>query len=35
MLNKYVMFFFEEITKWLDERSPVEIVYLDLFSENI
>ena len=28
MLNKYVMFF-EEITKWLDEGSPVDIIYLD------
>ena len=30
MLNKYVMFcFLEEITKWIDEGSPVEIIYLD------
>ena len=28
MLNKYVMFFFEEITKWIDEGSPVDIIYL-------
>ena len=28
MLNKYV-FFFEEITKWIDEGSPVDIIYLD------
>ena len=29
MLNKYVMFFFEETTKWIDEGSPVDIIYLD------
>ena len=23
------MFFFKEITKWLDEGSPVDIIYLD------
>ena len=28
MLNKYV-FFFEEITNWIDEGSPVDIIYLD------
>ena len=28
MLNKYVMFW-EEIIKWLDEGSPVDIIYLD------
>ena len=28
MLNKYVMFL-EEITKWIDEWSPVDIIYLD------
>ena len=28
MLNKYVKFF-EEITKWIDEGSPVGIIYLD------
>ena len=28
MLNKYVMFF-EDVTKWLDEGSPVDIIYLD------
>ena len=32
-LNKYVMFFFflggGEITKWMDEGSPVDIIYLD------
>ena len=28
MLNKYVMFL-EEITKWIDEGSPVDIIYLD------
>ena len=28
MLNKYVIFF-EEIAKWLDEESPVDIIYLD------
>ena len=29
MPNKFVMFFFEEITKWVDEGSPVDIIYLD------
>ena len=29
MLNKYVMFFIEEITKWVVEESPVYIIYLD------
>ena len=29
MLNKYVMFL-EDVTKWVDEGSPVEIIYLDL-----
>ena len=29
MLNKYVIFFWEEITKWLDEGSPVDIINLD------
>ena len=24
-----VLCFFEEITKWVDERSPVDIIYLD------
>ena len=28
MPNKFVMFF-EEITKWVDEGSPVEVIYLD------
>ena len=28
MLNKYVLFF-EEITKWIDEGSPVDIICLD------
>ena len=28
MPNKLVMFF-EEITKWVDEGSPVDIIYLD------
>ena len=28
MLNKYVIFL-EEITKWIDEGSPVDIIYLD------
>ena len=28
MLNKYVMWFLEEITKWIDEGSPVDIIYL-------
>ena len=29
MLNKYVMFL-EDVTKWVDEGSPVDIIYLDL-----
>ena len=29
MLNKYVMFL-EGVTKWVDEGSPVELIYLDL-----
>ena len=29
MPNKFVMFF-EEITKWVDEGSPVDIIYFDL-----
>ena len=29
MPNKFVMFFFEEITKWVDEGSPVDVIYLD------
>ena len=28
MLNKYVMFL-EDVTKWVDEGSPVDIIYLD------
>ena len=28
MHNQYVMFL-EEITKWIDEGSPVDIIYLD------
>ena len=28
MPNKFVMFF-EEITKWVDEGSPVDVIYLD------
>ena len=28
MPNKFVMFF-EEITKWVDEESPVDVIYLD------
>ena len=28
MLNKYVLFL-EEITKWIDEGSPVDTIYLD------
>ena len=28
MPNKFVMFF-EEINKWVDEGSPVDIIYLD------
>ena len=27
MLNKYVMFL-EDVTKWIDEGSPVDIIYL-------
>ena len=29
MLNKYVMFL-EDVTKWVDEGSPVDIIDLDL-----
>ena len=30
MLNKYVMLcFLEEITKWIDEGSQVDIIFLD------
>ena len=29
MLNKYVMFFFKMSQKWVDEGSPVDIIYLD------
>ena len=29
MPNKFVMFFCEEITKWVDEGSPVDVIYLD------
>ena len=29
MLNKYLMFL-EDVTKWVDEGSPVGIIYLDL-----
>ena len=29
MLIKYIMFFLEEITTWIDEGSPVDIIYLD------
>ena len=29
MPNKFVMLFFEEITKWVDEGSPVDVIYLD------
>ena len=28
MPNKFVMFF-EELTKWVDEGSPVDVIYLD------
>ena len=28
MLNKYVMFFLEETTKWIEKGSPVDIIYL-------
>ena len=28
MLNKYVMFL-EDVTKWVDDGSPVDIIYLD------
>ena len=28
MSNKVVMFF-EEITKWIDDCSPVDVIYLD------
>ena len=29
MLNKYIVFFLEEITKRVDEGSPVGIIYLE------
>ena len=29
MFNIYVMFFLEEITKWIDKASTVDIIYLD------
>ena len=29
MPNKFVMFFVEETTKWVDEGSPVDVIYLD------
>ena len=29
MLNRYVMFLEEITTKWIDEGSPVDIIYLD------
>ena len=29
MLNKHVMFL-EDVTKWVDEGSPVDIIHLDL-----
>ena len=28
MLNKHVVFL-EDVTKWIDEGSPVDIIYLD------
>ena len=30
MLNKYVIFL-EDVTKWVDEGSPVDIIYLDFY----
>ncbi len=29
MPNKFVMFFLEEITKCVDDGSPVDVIYLD------
>ena len=29
MHNKFIICFFEEITKWVDEGSPVDVIYLD------
>ena len=29
MPNKSVMFLFEEINKWVDDGSPVDVIYLD------
>ena len=29
MSNQYLMFVWEEITKWVDDGSPVDVVYLD------
>ena len=31
MLNQYIMFL-EDIIKWVDEGSPVEIIYLDFLN---
>ena len=33
MPNKCVMVFFEEITKWVDDGSPVDVIYLDFKKE--
>ncbi len=32
MPNKFVMFF-EEITKWVDDGTPVDVIYLDFQKE--
>ena len=29
MTNKFVMFFLEEITKWVDDGSSVDVIYSD------
>ena len=29
MPNKFVICFFEEITKWVNDGSPVDVIYLD------
>ena len=29
MSNQPLMFFLEDITKWIDDGSPVDVVYLD------
>ena len=33
MPNKFVMVFYEAITKWVDEGSPVDVIYFDFQKE--